>query len=42
MAWMRAVAGRLEMRYRYSAAIVYNNFPRPEGGETTAFKSCQS
>ena len=30
MAWMRAVAGRLEMRYRYSAAIVYNNFPWPE------------
>ena len=29
MAWMRAVAGRLEMRYRYSAAIVYNNFPWP-------------
>ena len=30
MAWMRAVAGRLEMRYRYSAAIVYNNFPWPD------------
>jgi hypothetical protein len=28
-AWMRAVAGRLESRYRYSAAIVYNNFPWP-------------
>ena len=27
MAWMRAVAGRLEMRYRYSNTIVYNNFP---------------
>ena len=27
MAWMRAVCGRLEMRYRYSAKIVYNNFP---------------
>ena len=27
MAWMRAVAGRLEMRYRYSIKIVYNNFP---------------
>ena len=26
-AWMRAVAGRLEMRYRYSNSIVYNNFP---------------
>ena len=30
MAWMRTVAGRLEMRYRYSAQIVYNNFPWPE------------
>lgn len=29
-AWMRAVAGRLEMRYRYSAQIVYNNFPWPK------------
>ena len=27
MAWMRAVCGRLEMRYRYSNDIVYNNFP---------------
>lgn len=27
MAWMRAVCGRLEMRYRYSSAVVYNNFP---------------
>ena len=27
MAWMRVVCGRLEMRYRYSANIVYNNFP---------------
>ena len=25
-AWARAVCGRLEMRYRYSATIVYNNF----------------
>ena len=27
MSFMRAVAGRLEMRYRYSNTIVYNNFP---------------
>ena len=27
MAWMRAVCGRLETRYRYSKDIVYNNFP---------------
>ncbi len=29
MAWMRTVAGRLELRYSYSASIVYNNFPWP-------------
>ena len=28
-AWMRVVCGRLEMRYRYSNTIVYNNFPWP-------------
>ena len=27
MAWMRAICGRLEMRYRYSGSVVYNNFP---------------
>lgn len=30
MAWTRAVCGRLEMRYRYSNDIVYNNFPWPD------------
>ena len=29
MAWTRYVCGRLEMRYRYSNDIVYNNFPWP-------------
>ena len=29
MAWMRAVCGRLEMRYCYSVNVVYNNFPWP-------------
>jgi len=28
--WVRTVCGRLESRYRYSAGIVYNNFPWPE------------
>lgn len=32
-AWMRAVAGRLEMRYSYSNTIVYNNFPWPNPSE---------
>jgi len=30
MAWMRQVCGRLESRYRYSAGLVYNNFPWSE------------
>ncbi len=30
MAWMRTVAGRLKSDYRYSAGLVYNNFPWPE------------
>jgi len=29
MAWMRYVCGRLKSDYRYSASIVYNNFPWP-------------
>lgn len=33
MAWVRAVCGRLEMRYRYSNDIVYNNFPWPSPTE---------
>jgi hypothetical protein len=33
MAWARAVCGRLEMRYRYSKDIVYNNFPWPDATE---------
>lgn len=30
MAFMRAFCGRLEMRYRYSKDVVYNNFPWPD------------
>ncbi|MDR0671449.1 MAG: methylase, partial [Oscillospiraceae bacterium] len=33
MAWVRAICGRLEMRYRYSKDIVYNNFPWPDATE---------
>jgi hypothetical protein len=29
MAWLRAVCGRLKSDYRYSAKLVYNNFPWP-------------
>jgi hypothetical protein len=30
MAWMRQVCGRIKSDYRYSAGLVYNNFPWPE------------
>jgi hypothetical protein len=30
MAWVKQVGGRLESRYRYSAKLVYNNYPWPE------------
>jgi len=29
MAWMRVVCGRIKSDYRYSANVVYNNFPWP-------------
>ena len=38
MAWMRAVCGRLEMRYSYSNTIVYNNFPWPKPTEAQKSK----
>ena len=28
--WVRTICGRLELRYAYSASIVYNNFPFPK------------
>ena len=30
MAWVRAIGGRLETRYRYSAGLCYNPFPFPK------------
>ena len=38
MAWMRAVCGRLKSDYRYSANVVYNNFPWPNPTETQKAK----
>lgn len=32
-AWMRTVAGRLKSDYRYSASVVYNNYPWPSPNE---------
>ena len=38
MAWMRAVCGRLKSDYRYSAEIVYNNFPWPQPTENQKYR----
>ncbi len=38
MAWMRVVCGRLKSDYRYSAEIVYNNFPWPNPTDTQKAK----
>ena len=38
MAWVRAVCGRIKSDYRYSANIVYNNFPWPEVSEAQKAK----
>lgn len=43
MAWVRVVAGRLELRYRYSNTVVYNTFPWPQdidGDKRKAIKKC--
>ena len=40
-AWMRVVAGRLEMRYRYSSDIVYNNFPWPDSNQNRIAETAQ-
>ena len=42
MAWMRVVCGRLEMRYRYSVNIVYNNFPWPQPVDSQKEKISQT
>jgi hypothetical protein len=42
MAWMRYVCGRLELRYQYSASIVYNNFPWPEPNEKQIYTITES
>ncbi len=42
-AWVRYVAGRLKSDYRYSAQIVYNNFPWPAAPtekQTAAISAC--
>jgi hypothetical protein len=42
MAWVRYVCGRLESRYRYSAGIVYNNFPWPKLSDSLTVRTERS
>jgi hypothetical protein len=41
-AWVRYTCGRLESRYRYSAGIVYNNYPWPQGASDRARQGIES
>lgn len=41
MAWIKSVCGRLESRYRYSASIVYNNYPWPESANEKQIKAIE-
>jgi hypothetical protein len=42
MAWMRQICGRLELRYRYSGVLVYNNFvwPNPTEKQKQKIEQC--
>jgi type I restriction-modification system DNA methylase subunit len=42
MTWIKSVCGRLESRFRYSAGIVYNNFPWPENITEKQIESIES
>jgi hypothetical protein len=41
MAWVNAVCGRLESRFRYSNEIVYNNYPWPENPTDKQIKNIE-
>jgi len=41
MAWIKSVCGKLESRYRYSASIVYNNYPWPENPSEKQIKTIE-
>jgi hypothetical protein len=43
MGWVRVVCGRMKSDYRYSASLVYNNFPWPESAtndQRTTVEEC--
>jgi len=39
IAWVKYICGRLKSDFRYSASIVYNNFPWPENPSESQVKS---
>jgi hypothetical protein len=41
MSWVKYVCGRLKSDYRYSASIVYNNFPFPENPSEKQIKNVE-
>ncbi len=42
MAWVKYICGRLKSDYRYSASIVYNNYPWPENPNDKQIKSIET
>lgn len=42
MAWVRYVAGRLKSDYRYSAKLVYNNYPWPQDVSAAKTKAVET
>ena len=42
MAWVRNVCGRIKSDYRYSAGIVYNNFPWPDAPSDKAKQAIEA
>jgi predicted RNA methylase len=41
MAWIKSICGRLKSDYRYSASIVYNNYPFPENPTEKQIKAIE-
>jgi hypothetical protein len=42
MCWVRNICGRLKSDFRYSASIVYNNFPWPENANEKQIKALEN
>lgn len=42
MSWVRTVCGRIKSDYRYSAGIVYNNFPWPDSPDEKSHQAIEA